>query len=296
MVIGMLGLGSMGGAMARRALSQGLGVVGYDVSEPACVRLTEAGGIRAASAREVADKAQIVIACLPSKVASFNAAFGTDGAIHGASLELYVEMSTLGRAPLLALGETFREAGKGFLDCPISGGPQGAEEGRLTAIIAGAEHEVARVSPVLDVLVSNRFVVGANPGMAQVCKLVNNILSITAMVTTCEAVSMGVKAGLDAKTMIDVINVSTGCNSATLDKFPKAILPRTFNYGGSLTVGEKDVELYLELARETGMPAFIGANVANLFHHLTAQMGESADYSRIINVWEKWGNITVGGD
>jgi 3-hydroxyisobutyrate dehydrogenase-like beta-hydroxyacid dehydrogenase len=296
MVIGMLGLGSMGGAMARRARAQGLDVVGFDITDTARARFEAAGGTCAANPRKVADQAEIVIACLPSKAASFEAAFGADGAIHGAALELYVEMSTLGRAPLLTLDEKFREAGKGFLDCPISGGPQSAEDGRLTAIIAGPEGDIACVAPVLDILVANRFVVGAEVGMAQVCKLVNNILSITAMVTTCEAVSIGVKAGLDAKTMIDVINVSTGRNSATLDKFPNAILPRTFDYGGPLTVGEKDVELYLELARDTRMPAFIGANVANLFHHLTAQLGENTDYSRIINVWEEWGNITVGGD
>jgi 3-hydroxyisobutyrate dehydrogenase-like beta-hydroxyacid dehydrogenase len=271
-------------------------VVGFDVSETACARLEAAGGSCAVSPREVADRTQIVLACLPSKTVCMETAFGENGAVHGKALELYVEMSTLGRAPLLALNEGFRAAGMGLVDCPISGGPAAAEEGRLTAIVAGGEAQIARLAPIFDALVTNRFTVGGEPGMAQVCKLVNNILSITAMVTTCEAVSMAVKAGLDATTVIDVINVSTGRNSATMDKFPKAILPRTFDYGGPLTVGEKDVELYLELARDTGMPAFIGANVANLFHHLTAQLGEEADYSRIINVWEQWGGITVGGD
>ncbi len=293
MIIGMLGLGSMGGAMARRMVAQGLSVVGHDPAEPACARLAAAGGTVAASAREVADSAAIVLACLPSRTASFDAA---EGALQGRALELYVEMSTLGRAPLLALDARFRAAGKGFVDCPISGGPKAADVGQLTAIMSGRPDEIARLEPVLSTLMSNRFVVGTEAGAAQVCKLVNNILSVTAMVATCEAISMGVKAGLDARTMIDVINVSTGRNSATMDKFPKAILPRSFDYGGPLSVGEKDVELYLELARDTGMPAFIGANVANLFHHLTAQLGEDTDYSRIITVWEAWGGITVGGN
>ncbi|MCB1342370.1 MAG: NAD(P)-dependent oxidoreductase [Pseudooceanicola sp.] len=292
-MIGMLGLGSMGGAMARRMLAQGLEVVGYDPGAAACARLAEAGGVVAAGAQEVADRADIVLACLPSKAASLDCA---EAALQGTALELYVEMSTLGRAPLLALDEMFRAAGKGFVDCPISGGPKAADIGGLTAIVSGRPEEIARLETVFAALMGNRFVVGDTPGMAQVCKLVNNILSVTAMVTTCEAISMGVKAGLDAKTMIDVINVSTGRNSATLDKFPKAILPRTFDYGGPLSVGEKDVELYLELARDTGMPAFIGANVANLFHHLTAQLGETVDYARIITVWEAWGGITVGGE
>lgn len=293
MVIGMIGLGSMGVAMARRLQSQGLEVVGFDPAAAAADRLEAAGGSALGSAREVADRAEIVLACLPSKAASLGAAEEVAGA---SACGLYVEMSTLGRAPLIQTDDRMRAAGKGFVDCPISGGPKAAEAGVLTAIIAGREAEIVRLAPVLDALVTNRFVVGPEPGMAQVCKLVNNMLSITAFVTSCEAISMGVKAGLDARTMINVINVSTGSNSATQDKFPKAILPRSFDYGGPLSVGEKDVELYLELARDTGMPAFIGTNVANLFHHVTARLGAETDYSRMIEVFEEWGGGIVVGD
>lgn len=294
MAVGMIGLGSMGGAMARRMVSQGLQVLGYDPSATACEAARAAGVRLAASPREIADEAEIVLSCLPSKAAAQATAFGPEGVLHGGKIRLYVEMSTLGREPLRALADGFAGSGIRFLDCPISGGPKAADDGRLTAIMAGAESDIAMLSPVLDTIVANRFVVGAEPGMAQVCKLVNNILSVTAFVTSCEAIAMGVKAGLDAGAMIDVINASTGRNSATMDKFPKAILNRRFDYGGPLSIGEKDVELYLELARDTGMPAFIGANVANLFHHLTAQLGPETDYSRIITVWEEWGGITVG--
>lgn len=294
MAVGMIGLGSMGGAMARRMVSQGLEVVGYDPSPGAATRAEEAGIKLATSPKEVADAAEIVFACLPSLGAAEATAFGPKGIIHGAAIRLYVEMSTLGREALLSIAERLAPTGLGFVDCPISGGPKAADQGKLTAIISGPEPEIARLTPILETVVSNRFIVGDQPGMAQVCKLVNNILSVTAFVASCEAISIGVKAGLDAKTMIDVINVSTGRNSATQDKFPKAILNRSFDYGGPLSIGEKDVELFLELARQTGMPAFIGSNVANLFHHLTAQLGRETDYSRIITVWEKWGNITVG--
>lgn len=296
MAVGMIGLGSMGGSMARRMAGQGLEVLGYDPSAAASAAAQAGGVTLAASPRDIADRADIVLACLPSTTAAKATAFGPEGVVHGQQIQLYVEMSTLGRAPLRSLADGFAGSGIGFLDCPISGGPKAADEGRLTAILAGAEADIAKLAPVLDTIVTNRFVIGAEPGMAQVCKLVNNILSITAFVTSCEAIAMGVKAGLDAKAMIDVINVSTGRNSATVDKFPKAILNRSFDYGGPLSIGEKDVELYLELARDTGMPAFIGANVANLFHHLSARLGADTDYSRIISVWEDWGGITVGGE
>lgn len=91
--------------------------------------------------------------------------------------------------------------------------------------------------------------VGSVAGQAQVCKIVNNAISITGMVVACEAMVLGAKAGLDPAVMIDVINASTGRNSATVDKFPKAILARTFDYGGPMSIGEKDLNLYLEEAR-----------------------------------------------
>ena len=296
MDIGMIGLGHMGGAMAQRMMEQGHAVVGFDTAPDACARFQAAGGAVAESPRAVADRAEIVFACLPGKAASFDTAFGDRGIVHGRVVKIYVEMSTLGRAAVATIADNLSGSGIGFLDAPISGGPKGAQAGTLTAIVAGAESEIAAARGPLGTVASNIFVVGDMPGMAQVCKLVNNILSITAMVTSCEAIAMGVKAGLDARTMIDVINVSTGRNSATMDKFPKAILPRTFDYGGPLSIGVKDIDLYLELARDTRMPAIMGFGVSGLFNHIVARLGADSDYSTMIKVFEEWGDAVVGGE
>ena len=296
MEIGMIGLGHMGGSMARRMIECGHEVVGFDSAAEALRLLEAASGTIAASPRDVADRVEIVFACLPGKQASLDTAFGDLGVFHGSRIATYVEMSTLGRGTIAAIGARLGAAGIGFLDAPISGGPRGAAEGKLTAIVAGAPDLIEAARPALASVASNIFVIGAEPGMAQVCKLVNNILSITAFVTTCEAISMGVKAGLDARTMIDVINVSTGRNSATVDKFPKAILPRTFDYGGPLTIGLKDIGLYLELAQDLRMPATMGFTVSGLFTHIAARLGADADYSTMIKVFEEWGDVIVGGD
>ncbi len=296
MDVGMIGLGHMGGAMARRMMQKGHAVVGFDPAPDARARFEAAGGAAAESPRAVADRADLVFACLPGKAASFATACGEDGIRQGRRVRTYVEMSTLGRAAAVAIADSLSGTEIGFLDAPISGGPKGAEVGALTAIVAGGQGEIAAARPALDAIASNVFVVGDTPGMAQVCKLVNNILSITAMVTSCEAIAMGVKAGLDARTMIDVINVSTGRNSATMDKFPKAILPRSFDYGGPLSIGLKDIDLYLELARDTRMPAMMGFGVSGLFGHIAARLGETADYSSMIKVFEEWGDIVVGGE
>ncbi|MGX1305414.1 3-hydroxyisobutyrate dehydrogenase-like beta-hydroxyacid dehydrogenase [Amorphus suaedae] len=296
MTIGIIGLGHMGRAMAEHLLEMGEGVVGFDVAPATLEALQSAGGRAATSPSEVADHAETVIACLPNKEASFEAAFGADGIVKGARVMTYVEMSTLGRAPIALIGERLAETPIGFLDAPISGGPSRARAGTLTAIVAGGAETVETARGVIDQLATNVFVVGQTPGMAQVCKLVNNILSITAFVASCEAVTIGVKAGLDAEAMIDVINVSTGRNSATLEKFPRAILSRKFGGGGPLSIGEKDVELFLELARDTGAPAEVATCVASLFHRVADILGPETDYSRMITVFEAWagGEVLVG--
>jgi 3-hydroxyisobutyrate dehydrogenase-like beta-hydroxyacid dehydrogenase len=296
MNVGMIGLGHMGGAMARRMMQRGHAVIGFDPAPDARARFEAAGGTAVESPRAVADAADLVFACLPGKAASFATAFGDDGIVHGHRVRTYVEMSTLGRAAVATIADGLSGTKIGFLDAPISGGPKGAEAGTLTAIVAGGQSEIAAARPALDDIASNVFIVGDTPGMAQVCKLVNNILSITAMVTSCEAIAMGVKAGLDARTMIDVINVSTGRNSATMDKFPKAILPRSFDYGGPLSIGLKDIDLYLELARDTRMPAMMGFGVSGLFGHIATRLGAEADYSTMIKVFEEWGDVVVGGE
>lgn len=286
----------MGGGMAARLLGVGENVVGFDTSHERMAAFAGLGGEPAASARAVADRAELVIACLPSKAASFATAFGDDGVADGSAVRTYVEMSTLGKDAMETIAPELETRGIGFLDAPISGGPGRAREGTLTAIVAGKPQVRASALPVLHRLAQHVFEVGDVPGQAQVVKLVNNMLSITAFVASCEAISVGVKAGLDARTMIDVINVSTGRNSATVDKFPAAILPRTFQYGGPLSIGVKDSQLFLDLARSTHMPAFVGATVANLFAMIADQLGPDEDYSNTIKVFEAWGGGIVVGD
>ena len=280
MTIGMIGLGHMGGAMARRLVDKGRPVIGYDISAPAMTQFAVAGGSLAASPREVADNAEIVLACLPGKQASFDTAFG-DARYRarrpGENLRRNVDAR-----PRVDRDNRRKACGQptsAFSMHRSAAGPRPRPSGRSRRSLPDPKPQILAVRGILELFAANVFVVGDTPGMAQVCKLVNNILSITAFVTSCEAITMGVKAGLDARTMIDVINVSTGRNSATVDKFPKAILPRTFDYGGPLTIGLKDLDLYLELARDTHMPAVMGFSVSGLFNHIATRLGAEADYS-----------------
>ena len=203
--------------------------------------------------------------------------------------------STLGLSTVRAIAEGLQKKNIDVVDMPVSGGPSWAVAGKLTTIVAGSPEARKKLEPILKDLAKNVFVVGDRPGLAQAAKLVNNAISLSGMMMAAEAITMGVKAGLDADTLIDIINASTGRNSATVDKFPKAVLPRTFDYGGPLEIGVKDLDLYLDQGRALGVPTFLGANVAALFQYVVTQGGGKEDLTALVKHFEKWAGVEVKG-
>jgi 3-hydroxyisobutyrate dehydrogenase-like beta-hydroxyacid dehydrogenase len=281
--LGFVGLGNMGGPMASRLADawQGAGFAVFDLDRKAATGI--AGAQACDSAKSVGDLAEIVFCCLPSPEASWAVA---NELASSARCRVLVETSTVGRATIARL----QALGRGrfqVLDCPVSGGRAGAVSGQLTAIISGPGDLVQEVRPILDIISSKLFVVGEEAGMAQVCKIANNALSISAFVVTSEAVVMGVKAGLDPQLLIDVFNASSGRNSATTDKFPRAILPRTFDLGGPMTIGVKDLNLFLEEAKALGSPAFSVSNAAQVWGVALQRFGAQADGSLIYKMVEE---------
>ncbi|HYM03344.1 MAG TPA: NAD-binding protein, partial [Stellaceae bacterium] len=175
---------------------------------------------------------------------------------------------------------------------PVSGGVAGAEKGTLAVMVAGPAEVIAQVKPALDVI-GKVFIVGERPGQAQVLKLVNNLLSVTALAITSEGMAMGVKAGLDPQIMLDVINAATGRNSATQDKFPRNILPRGFDMGFAIGLSYKDVRLCLEEAEALGVPMFVGSAVRQLLSVAKALNGAEADLTTIVKPVEAWAGVEV---
>jgi len=220
----------MGGAMAMRLVDKGHRLVVSDRNPDVLKPLIARGALAAATPRDVADQAEIVFACLPSAEASLAVARSVAG---GAAMKVYVEASTLGPATIEEIARQLGAVEVAVADMPVSGGPKWAAEGRLTAILAAEPETRKRLEPVLADLASQVFVVGDRPGLAQIAKLVNNAISIAGMVVTSEAIVMGVKSGIGADVLLDVINASTGRNSATTDKFPR----RRFAVGLSTMAG-----------------------------------------------------------
>lgn len=289
--LGFIGLGSMGGPMARRLLGAGHAVSVFDTSADAVRIATGHGAHAAVSARDVGERAEIVFCCLPAPEISEQVAAELQGS---KACRVLVEMSTVGRPAMQRIAQA---AGSGIalLDCPISGGTSRAMDGTLSAIVAGPAALVERVRPILESLASNIFAVGPEAGQAQICKIANNAISVSGLIVACEAVVMGAKAGLDPAVMIDVINASTGRNSATVDKFPRAILPRSFDYGGPMSIGLKDLGLYIEEARAQQVSALAVSNAAQLWSMAADRFGEKADMTMFIRMLEAWAGLGEDG-
>jgi 3-hydroxyisobutyrate dehydrogenase-like beta-hydroxyacid dehydrogenase len=286
----------MGGPMAERLVAAGFELAVYDPSQPAMTRLTDLGARPASSPLEVATGCDIAFACLPDQHVSRAVALGPGGIVEADGLGVYVEMSTIGSAAVVDIAKGLAGRGIAVLDSPVSGGPRGARAGKLTTMAAGSDATFAECKETLHAIADNVFRVGDKPGQGQIAKLANNMISAAGMVASFEAVVMGVKNGLDADTLIDLINVSTGRCGATLDKFPQSILPRTFDYGGKLGTMYKDVMLCLEEYRGSAVPHHVSASVAQIWLQGMAEGRGDDDYTSLIKVIESWGGAEVVGE
>jgi 3-hydroxyisobutyrate dehydrogenase-like beta-hydroxyacid dehydrogenase len=292
MDIGFIGLGNMGAHMARRLVEAGHKVVVYDTRQEAIGNLAALGAIAARSPAEVADAAETVMASLPTPDVVLAVATGRGGVIEGKRVRRFVDLSTTGAVMAERIFESLRARGIVQIDSPVSGGVGGAEKGTLAVMVSGPRTEIAAVEPALKVI-GKLFVVGERPGLGQTMKLVNNVLSATAMAATSEAMVTGVKAGLDPRQMLEVINAGTGRNTATEDKFSKAILPGTFDIGFAAALMLKDVKLFLAEREMLGVPTDVIEAVCRLFQLTCDECGADADLSAVVLPVEKRAGVVV---
>jgi 3-hydroxyisobutyrate dehydrogenase-like beta-hydroxyacid dehydrogenase len=293
--LGMVGVGRMGGPMAGRLIDAGHSLTIYDVSEAAMAPLVMRGAARAGSAREVADKVETVLASLPTPDIVRAVATGEAGVIAGKRVKTFVDLSTTGRRTTEAVAAALQAKGIAMIDAPVSGGVAGAKKGTLAVMAAGPAELVRRLEPVLAVL-GRVFLVGERPGLGQVMKLASNLMSATAMAIASEAIVMGVKAGLDPRTMVDVINAGSGRNSATQDKFPQAVLPRRFDFGFATGLMVKDIKLALDEAEAQEVPMWVGSAVRQLWQFASQSLGSNSDITELVKCLEGWAGVEVGGN
>ena len=291
--VGFIGLGRMGGPMARRIHGAGFPITVYDVVETALEPFRALGVPIASSPLDVANKAEIVIACLPSPEVSIEVALGESGIAKGSAIEVYIESSTLGPDYMGQIAEGLASTRITCLDAPISGGIPGATAGTLSVVSAGDPVAIARVRPIIASYARHVFHVADKPGPAQIAKLINNMLSTSGTIAAFEGMVVGAKAGLDVEELLAFINVSTGRNVATMQKIPDKIFTRQF--GGKIQTGLKDVGLFLKQCKHLGIEPFIAPRVQEVFLQAIAK-GYDKETMRLIEFMEeRAGGVIVKG-
>ena len=293
--VGFIGVGRMGAPMAHRLIDAGYKLTIYDTNDAAMAPLVAKGAVKAATPAAVASAAEIVLGSLPTPAIVHAVALGSNGVVEGTKVKIFVDVSTTGSVYAKKIAEGLATKGITQVDAPVSGGVKGAENGTLAVMVACTDDVYARVQPVL-AIIGKLFHVGQGPGQGQTMKLLNNILSATAMAASSEVVVMGVKAGLDPQMIVDVINSGSGRNSATQDKIPRCVIPRTFDFGFALALLNKDVRLCLEEADAMGVPMVVGNAVRNLLNIAAASEGPNADMTDVIKPVERWAGVKVGAE
>lgn len=294
MTLGFIGLGHMGFPMAARLLRAGHELTVFDTRPEALEQAVELGARAASSARDVADQAETVLASLPSVAASVEVATGARGVIAGQRIRRYIDLSTIGAGAAAGLAGQLGDRGIAMLDAPVSGGVGGAEKGTLAIMVSGPRDEFRTATTILQTL-GNPIFIGTTPGTGQTMKLVNNLMSAATLAATAEVMVMGVKAGLDPTVMIEALNAGSGATHASRDKFPRAVLPRTFDFGFATGLMVKDVRLYLQEALDAGAPVELARAVARCWETTLDREGAESDFTSIVKPAEDAAGVIVDG-
>jgi 3-hydroxyisobutyrate dehydrogenase len=262
MKIGFIGLGNMGRHMARHVLEGGHDLTVFDLSRDAGRSLEEAGASWANSPAEAARGADIVFTSLPLPANVLEVATGEGGVLSAISPgAVFVDLSTIDPDTAKTLDAAVRAAGAHALDSPVSGGTGGAERGDLCLMVGGDRDVFERVTPVLNLIGDGeKLVYCGGIGTGSICKLANNLIGLSTGVIISEAFGMAMKAGVDARTLYDVITASSG-DSAALRGWGTSILKGNFEPGFMVDLAAKDVGLATQLGRSLGLP-MEAANIA----------------------------------
>lgn len=289
--IGFIGVGNMGGPMVNNLLAGGYAVRVYDPNKAAVDACVAKGATTASSPKDLADKVETVLVCLPTPAIVQAVALGENGLSKGSKIKTYIDLSTTGPRTSIPVAEALAEAGIVALDAPVSGGVIGAVAGTLAVMVSGPHNDHGHHRPMLEKIGKNVFYVGAKIGMGQTMKLLNNLLSGTALAVTAEAVTLGIKAGLDPKLMIDIFNASSGRNTATETKFPNSVLTRKFNGGFGTGLMFKDIRLCLEEAEAQGVTMFVGSGARQAWSFAMAQGSATEDSTQIMEHYEALASV-----
>lgn len=287
MRIGFLGVGNMGQPMAGHLIDAGHELWLHDISEDAMRPLLERQARRTDSPRALADACESVVVSLPT-LAAFRAVMdGPDGLLAGGAIKTLVNTCTVGGPFVEELVAACAAKGVTVVDAPISGGPTGARAGTLAVMVSGDPATVEAHRPVFDAWGPKVVVAGPKPGAAQIMKLTNNIIFAVGFLTTCEAMTMATTGGIDPEAMLEVLNNGTGRTFASVKMFPDNIVPGSFDFGATIDLLVKDVDLAIEQGEALGVPMSICQMARLALKHASFSGRGKQDLSRYVQIIEE---------
>jgi 3-hydroxyisobutyrate dehydrogenase len=293
MKIGLIGVGNIGQHFANRLIAAGYELLIYDANSEALARLKKKGAIVMASAKQMADEVDTVLLCLPIPKIVIDVA--TEVAL-GRKAKVLLDLSTTGPTATKEVYALMQRNGISMVGAPVSGGTVAAEKGTLAIMASGPEKTFKQVEVILQVLGKNIFYLGEDPSLGQTMKIINNTLYATSMIASCEALVYGVKAGLDSKTMLDVLNVSSGRSFATLERIPQCVLDRSFPLRFTTELLHKDVKMCMDEAEKLGVPMLVNPAARQFLAFAISQGDGPKDNVVPIRHIEQWANIQFGSD
>lgn len=291
--IGFIGLGAMGQKMAMHLLSHGFGLHLFDPNPAVLKPLLERGALCHDSPRAVADAAEILLVCVPTPDIVERVVLGEDGIIHGERVRIVVDHSTTGPSMARHLSQALEARGIAALDAPLAGGVAGAQAGTLSVMVGGSAAAYARCEPVFQAFGRKVVHIGDQAGLGQTLKLVNNMVVAATLVATSEALLFGIKAGLEPRQMLEILNVSTARSYTSENILAGTVLEREFDFGFRLDLMRKDVRLFLSEAEATGVPAFTCGVVKQFFDQAINTGDPTRDMTHVVQVLEQLAQVSI---
>jgi 3-hydroxyisobutyrate dehydrogenase-like beta-hydroxyacid dehydrogenase len=291
--VGFIGIGNMGSLMARHILEAGYNLYVHDIRKEAAKPLLDKGATWLDTPKAMAQACEVILSSLPGPPEVEQVALGKNGLFSGWKKgDIYVDTSTNSPTTMRKVAEKARSIGVEVLDAPVSGGMPGAEAGTLTIMVGGSVTALEKVRSILLAIGKNIFHVG-DSGCGDIAKLVNNTISISCTSINAEAFVLGVKAGIDASTLLEILKVSTGFNRAQ-EQYPRSVLKGDFEPRFKLSLACKDLKLALGLAKEynVSMPVVDSACSQQFFKAEASGLGEK-DHQSVILQLEKAAGVQV---
>lgn len=284
--IGFIGVGVMGKSMALNLLKAGYPLFAYDLNPKALEELKQKGAAIGKSSRQVAGQSDVIITMLPNSDDVEKVILGENSVLEGVKGDsIVIDMSTIDPSVSRRISQILQSKDIKMLDAPVSGGPPGAEAGTLSIMVGGDEDIFHKCEGIFKAMGKSIFHCGPN-GNGAIVKCVNNLLTGTYAIVSAEALALGVKAGVDFKTLFDVISVSTGQNVFIKTAGAAKAFKGDFEPGFMANLMHKDLGIAVTLAKEQGVPLPVGALSHQMFSYLKAAGLGKKDWTITIKPFE----------